>query len=112
MIFSKQAPDLLWGISRCLGLPRRPAPDGRLGPRGGALHAGGGRPTEAFAAFCGALPVGWLICEARDPEAKGILERHQGFMRTNFEPGRAFAWTRALPGRARQLGGAGRAGAS
>jgi hypothetical protein len=50
-----------------------------------------GKPTDAFAAFCGALPVGWSICEAADPEAKGLLERSHRFLRSNFEPGRAFA---------------------
>ncbi len=50
-----------------------------------------GRPTDAFAAFCGALPVGWSICEAADPESKGVLERSHRFLRSNFEPGRSFA---------------------
>jgi transposase len=89
LVFSKQGPDLRWGISRCLSflgaLPQKLVWD-----REGALHAGGGRPTEEFAAFCGALPVGWLFCEPRDPQAKGIIERHQGYLETNFEPGRAF----------------------
>jgi len=90
LVFSKQGPDLRWGIGRCLtflgALPQKLVWD-----REGALHAGGGRPTEEFAAFCGALPVGWCFCEPRDPEAKGIVERHQGHLETNFEPGRHFA---------------------
>jgi transposase len=90
LVFSKQGPDLRWGISRCLSflgaLPQKLVWD-----REGALHAGGGRPTEEFAAFCGALPVGWYFCEPRDPQAKGIIERHQGHLETNFEPGRTFA---------------------
>ena len=53
--------------------------------------AAGGRPTDAFAAFCGQLEVGWVILEARDPQAKGALERSHRFMRSNFEPGRVFA---------------------
>ncbi len=90
LVFSKQGHDLRFGISRCLtflgAMPKTIVWD-----REGALHAGGGRPTEEFAAFCGALPVGWHFCEARDPQAKGIIERHQGFIETNFEPGRHFA---------------------
>ncbi|MGZ6670309.1 MAG: Mu transposase domain-containing protein, partial [Solirubrobacteraceae bacterium] len=90
LVFSKQGPDLRWGIGRCLAflgaLPAKLVWD-----REGALHGGGGRPTEEFAAFCGALPIGWLFCEPRDPEAKGIVERHQGHLETNFEPGRSFA---------------------
>lgn len=58
--------------------------------REGAI-AGGGRPTEPFAAFCGQLPVGWIILDAGDAQAKGALERSDRFMRSNFEPGRRFA---------------------
>jgi len=59
--------------------------------REGALHAGGGRPTEPFAAFCGELGVGWRILGARDPQSKGVVERLQGYAETSFEPGRSFA---------------------
>ena len=59
--------------------------------REGALHAGGGRPTDAFSAFCGQLRVGWHFCEPADPQAKGVVERLQGFIETSFEPGRRFA---------------------
>ena len=90
LIFSKEAPDVLWGMTRCLwslgGLPELMVWD-----REGCLHARGGRPTEAYAAFCGQLPVGWLFCELADPQAKGCVERLQGYMETNFEPGRRFA---------------------
>jgi transposase len=90
LVFSKQTPDILWGIGRCLwslgGLPQTLVWD-----REGALHAGGGRPTAAFAAFCGQLKVGWSFCAERDPQAKGCVERLQGFAETNFEPGRSFA---------------------
>jgi transposase len=89
LIFSKQAPDILWGVGRCLGrigaLPQKLVWD-----REGAI-AGGGRPTDEFAAFCGQLGVGWVILDARDAQAKGALERSHRFMRTNFEPGRRFA---------------------
>ena len=59
--------------------------------RESCLHAGHGRPTDAYAAFCGALTVGWHFCAKRDPQAKGGVERLQEFMETSFEPGRAFA---------------------
>jgi len=89
LVFSKEAPDLLFGMSRCLG--RLGAlPETLVWDREGAIHAGGGRPTDAFAGFCGELRVGWLILEPRDPQAKGALERSHRFMRTNFEPGRSF----------------------
>ncbi len=89
LIFSKRAPDILWGLGRCLGrlgvLPEKLVWD-----REGSI-AGGGRPTEAFASFCGQLEVGWIILEAGDPQAKGILERSHRFLRSNFESGRRFA---------------------
>jgi hypothetical protein len=58
--------------------------------REGAI-AGGGCPTDAFAAFCGQVGVGWVILDAGDAQAKGLLERSHRFMRSNFEPGRRFA---------------------
>ena len=48
--------------------------------RQAGLHAGGGRPTEAFAAFCGQLRVDWHFCDPADPQAKGVVERLQDFM--------------------------------
>ena len=90
LIFSKEAPDVLWGMSRCLwslgALPQLLVWD-----REGCLHAGGGRPTDAYAAFCGQLMLDWYFCQPADPQAKGAVERLQGFMETNFEPGRRFA---------------------
>jgi hypothetical protein len=89
LVFSKEAPDILWGVGRCLdrigALPEKLVWD-----REGAI-AGGGRPTEEFAAFCGQLGVGWVILDAGDAQAKGALERSHRFMRSNFEPGRQFA---------------------
>ena len=90
VIFSKQTPDLLFGIRRCLwslgALPQTLVWDRQAG-----LHAGGGRPTIEFAGFCGALKVGWHFCEPRDPQAKGVVERLQDFMERSFEPGRVAA---------------------
>jgi hypothetical protein len=89
LVFSKEAPDILWGLGRCLerigALPEKLVWD-----REGAI-AGGGRPTAPFAAFCGQLEVGWVILDAGDAQAKGVLERSHRFLRTNFEPGRQFA---------------------
>lgn len=89
LIFAKQAPDILWGMGRCLA-KLGALPETAVWDREAAI-APKGKPTDAFAAFCGALPVGWSICEAADPESKGILERSHRFLRSNFEPGRSFA---------------------
>jgi transposase len=90
LVFSKEAPDLLFGMGRCL-VRLGALPETLVWDREGAIHAGGGQPSDAFAGFCGQLRVGWLILEARDPEAKGALERSHRFLRTSFEPGRSFA---------------------
>ena len=90
LVFSKEAPDVLYGIGRCLArLGGRP--EALVWDREGALHAGDGRPTEPFAAFCGQLGVGWRFLEPRDPQSKGVVERLQGYLETSFEPGRSFA---------------------
>jgi hypothetical protein len=89
LIFSKEAPDILWALGRNLG---------RLGVRPKKLVwdresaiAGRGKPTEPFLAFCGQLSVGWIILAAADPQAKGQLERQHDYLEKNFEPRRSFA---------------------
>jgi transposase len=90
LVFSKQTEDLLAGIAGCLtrlgALPRTLVWDRQAG-----IHGHQGRPSDAFAAFCGQLRVGWRFCEGGDPQAKGAVERLQGYAETNFEPGRMFA---------------------
>lgn len=90
LVFSTQTEDLLAGIGGCLarlgGLPKTLVWDRQAG-----IHGRDGRPSEPFAAFCGQLRVGWRFCEPADPQAKGAVERLQGYAETNFEPGRAFA---------------------
>jgi transposase len=90
LVFSRETEALLAGIAGCLerlgGLPRTLVWDRQAG-----IHGHGGRPTEAFACFCGQLRVGWCFCEPADPQAKGVVERLQGYAETNFEPGRVFA---------------------
>jgi transposase len=90
LIFSRQAGDVLWGMARCLW-SLGAVPELLVWDREGCLHAGGGRPSDSYAAFCGQLRTGWLFCEPADPQAKGVVERLQGYMETNFEPGRRFA---------------------
>jgi Integrase core domain len=73
----------LWSLG---GLPQLLVWD-----REGCVHAGAGRPTDVYASFCGQLRVDWHFCEPADPQAKGAVERLQGYMETNFESGRRFA---------------------
>jgi hypothetical protein len=89
LIFSKEAPDILWGLGRCLSRIGA-LPEKLVWDREGAI-APAGRPTDAFVAFCGQLGVGWVILDRGDAQAKGALERSHRFMRSNFLPGRRFA---------------------
>jgi len=90
LIFSKEAVDILWGMARCVrffgAVPRTLVWD-----REGAMHAGSGRPSDELAAFCGLLRCGWRILDPGDCQAKGVVERLQGYAESNFEPGRSFA---------------------
>jgi transposase len=90
LVFSTQTEDLLAGIAGCLqrlgALPKTLVWDRQAG-----IHGHGGRPSAAFAGFCGQLKVAWQFCEPADPQAKGGVERLQGYAETNFEPGRVFA---------------------
>lgn len=89
LVFSREAPDLLYGVGDCLR-KLGALPETLVWDREGALHAGGGQPTAPFAAFCGELGLDWRFLEPRDPQSKGVVERLQGFLETSFEPGRAF----------------------
>ena len=90
LIFSRETEDLLAGIAGCVvrlgGVPHTLVWDRQAG-----IHGHGGRPSAAFAAFCGQLKIDWHFCQPADPQAKGAVERLQGYAETNFEPGRRFA---------------------
>jgi len=46
--------------------------------------------TEATHGFRGVLGAKVLICDPGDPEAKGLVERANGYLETSFLPGRQF----------------------
>jgi transposase len=92
MIPSRAAPDLLAGLWRLLNgwgkVPRALVWDNE-GAVGGWR---GGRPvlTEAMNAFRGTLGIKVILCKPADPEAKGLVERANGYLETSFLPGRSF----------------------
>jgi transposase len=47
--------------------------------------------TEAAHAFRGVLGTRIVLCDPADPEAKGLVERTNGYLETSFLPGRTFA---------------------
>jgi transposase len=93
MIPSRQAPDLLaghWALLSGLGaVPRSLVWDNESA----VGQWRGGRPvlTEAMNGFRGTLGISVIQCRPRDPEAKGLVERANGYLETSFLPGRSFA---------------------
>jgi transposase len=93
MIPSRASADLIaghWLILQRLGV----VPRALVWDNEGAVGSWrGGKPklAEDFEAFRGMLGVKVIQCRPRDPEAKGIVERANGYLETSFLPGRAFA---------------------
>jgi transposase len=93
MIPTRQSPDLLaghWQLLHAWGrVPRVLVWDNESA----VGQWRGGRPqlTEAMNAFRGSLGIRIVQCRPRDPEAKGLVERANGYLETSFLPGRRFA---------------------
>lgn len=51
---------------------------------------GGGTVTASAGAFAGTLATRIVLAPPRDPEFKGMVERHNGYLETSFLPGRSF----------------------
>ncbi len=89
---SRQAPDLLAGhwqlLSRLGAVPRALVWDNEAAV--GSWRAGRPKLTEDFEAFRGTLGIRVIQCRPRDPEAKGLVERANGYLETSFLPGRSF----------------------
>ncbi|MEU5032500.1 IS21 family transposase [Streptomyces milbemycinicus] len=88
MLPSRQTGDLIDGHWRLLAdgwqaVPKTLVWDNEAG-------VGKGKLTSEFAAFAGLLAVRVHLCRPRDPEAKGLVERANGYLETSFLPGRVF----------------------
>jgi transposase len=92
MIPSRQAPDLLVGhwtlISEWGRTPKALVWDNESAV--GQWRAGRPQLTEAMNAFRGTLGIKVIQCRPADPEAKGLVERANGYLETSFLPGRRF----------------------
>jgi transposase len=92
MIPSRQSPDLLaghWALISGMGrVPRKLVWDNESA----VGQWRGGKPvlTEAMNAFRGTLGITVIQCRPADPEAKGLVERANGYLETSFLPGRRF----------------------
>ncbi|WBB64660.1 IS21 family transposase [Streptomyces sp. WMMC500] len=93
MLPSRTAADLIaghWRLLRRLGsVPRALVWDNE--PAVGSWRGGRPQLSEDFAAFAGLLAVRVIQCKPADPEAKGLVERANGYLETSFLPGRIFA---------------------
>ena len=79
----------------------------------GRWRAGKPELTAECQAFRGTLGTRVVVCRPADPEAKGLVERANGYLETSFLPGRRFAspadfnaqlaeWTATVNGRVRR----------
>lgn len=93
MIPTRQSPDLLAGhwtlLSRLGAVPRALVWDNEAAV--GSWRAGRPQLTETMNAFRGCLGIRVIQCRPADPEAKGLVERANGYLETSFLPGRQFA---------------------
>jgi transposase len=115
LVPSRHAEDLFAGwwrlISAMGGVPRALVWDGEGAI--GRWRAGKPELTAECQAFRGTLGTRVVVCRPADPEAKGLVERANGYLETSFLPGRRFAspadfnvqlteWTATVNGRIRR----------
>ena len=92
LVPSRQAEDLFtgwWQLIEALGaVPRMLVWDGE----GAIGRWRGGRPelTAECQAFRGTLAARVYVCQPRDPEAKGLVERFHDYLERSWLPGRTF----------------------
>lgn len=92
MVPSRAAHDVLAGMLHVIGgfgaVPRKAVWDqeGCIGQ----IRGGKAVLTAEFQAFRGTLGMGAVLVGPADPEAKGLVERANGYCETSFLPGRSF----------------------
>ena len=93
MIPSREAHDILSAHLHCLGalggVPRKGVYDNEAALV--SRHGGKATLTVPFQRFRGTLGMGVVILRPGDPEAKGLVERANGYLETSFLPGRRFS---------------------
>jgi len=93
LIPSRSAEDLFAGWWQLLGqlggVPRLLVWDGEGAV--GKYRRGDSALTAQCQGFRGTLATKVYVCKPADPEAKGLVERANGYLETSFLPGRSFA---------------------
>ena len=93
MIPSRESHDILSGNLACL-LELGAVPRAGVYDNEGALvsrRGGQAKLSDPFQRFRGTLGMKVIVLRPRDPEAKGVVERHNGYLETSFLPGRRFS---------------------
>jgi transposase len=89
---SRTAADLFAGwwalLERLGGIPKALVWDGEGAI--GRWRRGAAELTGDCQAFRGTLGAKVIVCKPADPEAKGLIERANGYLETSFLPGRSF----------------------
>ena len=92
MVPTRQAEDLIaghWAVLQQMGaVPKELVWDNE--PAVGSWRSGKPKLADDFEVFRGTLGIGVHQCRPRDPEAKGLVERINGYFETSFMPGRTF----------------------
>ena len=92
MLPSRQSADLLCGhwelLQRWDCVPRALVWDNESAV--GKWRCGKPELTAPMNAFRGMLGIKIVLCRPADPEAKGLVERANGYLETSFLPGRSF----------------------
>jgi transposase len=93
LVPTRHAADLFAGwwqlIASLGGVPRALVWDGEGAV--GRWRGGKSELTAQCQAFRGTLGTRVVVCRPADPEAKGLVERANGYLETSFLPGRRFA---------------------
>ena len=93
MIPSREAHDILSGHLTCLKTVGAVPKKGVYDNEGALVSRRGGKAnlTEPFQRFRGTLGMQVVVLRPADPESKGVVERHNGYLETSFLPGRRFS---------------------
>ena len=92
MVPSRAAHDVLAGMLHVIGEFGAVPPKAVWDQEGciGRIRQGKQVLTAEFQSFGGTLGMGAILVGPNDPEAKGLVERANGYLETSFLPGRSF----------------------
>ncbi len=102
LIFSKEAPDVLWGMARCVWALGA-LPELMVWDREGCLHAGGGRPTESYAGVLRAAAGRLAVLRAARSTGEGCRGARAAISGDELRAGPAVREPSRLPVAARRL---------